>query len=76
LGNGMGHWIRRHSKYEVRGAFGANPGKPLIELGAREPRRNARRHHEASVSQGIHSDNAIERDREKIQVRPCEICIE
>ena len=35
-----------------------------------------RRPHEASVSQGIHSDNAIERDREKIQARPCEICIE
>ena len=35
-----------------------------------------RRHHETSVSQGIHSDNAIERDREKIQPRPREICIE
>jgi hypothetical protein len=35
-----------------------------------------RRHHETSVSQGIHSDNAIERDREKIQARPREICIE
>jgi hypothetical protein len=33
------------------------------------------RQREASLSQEIHSDNVVERDRETIQASPCELCI-
>jgi hypothetical protein len=33
------------------------------------------RQREPSLSQEIHSDNVVERDRETIQASPCELCI-